>query len=134
MFSPLMVTCEYKMKFVNEVKKRKLNGKCDYTICRRGHRIFLTWLLLKLKWSTTNRYCSASENALLFITKEREICKSPLCMVFIQQGRPGYSFFINQDGVVYETQAFPLNIYHYVKGEFNLIYRLVHYVVEQSYL
>lgn len=37
-FPAFQVICEYHMTLVNKVKKRRLNGRCDYTICHRGHR------------------------------------------------------------------------------------------------
>ena len=42
--------------------------------------------------------------------------------------------FIDENGVVSVSKEHRLNAEHYVKDELELIYRLVHYVVNQSYL
>jgi hypothetical protein len=42
--------------------------------------------------------------------------------------------YISQEGVVYVSGEMYLNVKHYVEEGFNLIYRLVHYVIQQSFL
>ncbi|KAJ3301016.1 hypothetical protein HDV03_001567 [Kappamyces sp. JEL0829] len=42
--------------------------------------------------------------------------------------------YINEVGVVAVSKEYRLNAEHYVKEEFDLIYRLVFYVIQQSYL
>ena len=42
--------------------------------------------------------------------------------------------FVSQEGVVYVSADNFLNVNHYVEDSFNLIYRLVHYVIQQSLL
>ena len=67
------------------------------------------------------------------IEVKRIVCEMCLFKEFILQDQFGYLFF-DENGVVSVSKAHRLNAEHYVKDELELIYRLVHYVVNQSYL
>ena len=43
-------------------------------------------------------------------------------------------FFIEENGSLFVSMEYPLNPRKYVKEEFDLIYRLVYYVVKQSHI
>jgi hypothetical protein len=49
-------------------------------------------------------------------------------------GSTWYFVYINEGGVVHQSKEFKLNVDSYVEEEFNLIYRLVYFVVSQSFI
>ncbi|KAJ8326961.1 hypothetical protein O5D80_004387 [Batrachochytrium dendrobatidis] len=59
---------------------------------------------------------------------------SNCCVYGIHSTASIWKFIKVSQEVVYVSGDKPLNVNHYVEEEFNHIYRLVHYVIQQSFI
>lgn len=135
MFPSLMIVCEYHMTLVNESKRRRLNGKCDYTLCHRGHRTLPHLVAIEAKVTNKETLLQCiGECASIHYRRKRGKMKNVVVYGIHSTGSIWKFIFINEVGVVSVSKDFPLNPTHYVKDEFDMIYRLVYYVVNQSFL
>ncbi|KAI8904062.1 hypothetical protein EDD86DRAFT_213827 [Gorgonomyces haynaldii] len=134
-FPAFQVICEYHMTHVNEVKKRRLNGRCDYTICHRGYRHLPHLVVIEAKVTNKETMLQCIGEC-ASIHYRRKHAGMPNCCVYgIHSTGSVWKFvFVSQEGVVYVSGEKHLDVNHYVEEGFNLIYRLVHYVIHQSFL
>lgn len=134
LFPNMIVVCEYAMKLVNDAKKRKLNGKCDYTICHRGFSNLPHLVAIEAKMINTESILQCTGEC-ASIHYERKLKKMANTMVYgIHSTGSSWIFIrINEEGQLFQSKTFTLNIEHYVKEQFDTIYQLVHYVVNQSH-
>jgi hypothetical protein len=136
LFSQLMIVCEYHMTLINNTKKRRLNGKCDYTICHRGFRKLPHLVAIEAKTANkdkTLRQCYG-ECASIYYRRKEDNMRNRCVYGIHSTGSSWYFIFVDENGTISQSQEYPLNVKHYVKEEVILIYRLVHYVVHQSFL
>ena len=132
-FSEFVVICEYRMTLVNDTKRRRLNGQCDYTICHRGLRKLPHLVAIEAK--TTNKETllqCIGEMASIYYRRKTAKMKNACVYGFHSTGSIWKFAFIDQEGVLYISKEYPLNVEHYVKEGFEAIYRLVYYLVKQS--
>ena len=134
-FPDFVVVCEYRMSLVNEIKKRRLNGNCDYTICHRGLRN--QPLLVAIEAKVTNHQtmlqCIGECASIHYHRKEAGMPNR--CVYGIHSTGSIWNFiFVDENGSLFVSKEYHLNPYNYVKEGFDLIYRLVYYVVKQSHI
>jgi len=134
LFQPLMVVCEYNMKLVNESKRRRLNGSCDYTICHRGHRQLPHLVAIEAKKTVQEALLQCiGECASIHYRRKKDNMRNKSVYGIHSNGSSWYFIFIDEFGNVFQSAEFRLNVSHYVEDEVKLIYQLVHYVVYQSF-
>jgi hypothetical protein len=122
-FPAFQVICEYHMTHVNEVKKRRLNGRCDYVVAIEA----------KLTNKETMLQCIGECASIHYRRKHAGMPNR--CVYGIHSTGSVWKFvFVSQEGVVFVSGEKHLDVKHYVEKGFNLIYRLVHYVIQQSFL
>ena len=133
-FPTFQVICEYHMTLVNEVKKRRLNGRCDYTICHRGfrHLPHLVAIEAKLTNTETMLQCIGECATIHYLRKQTGMPNRRVYGIH-STGSVWKFVYISQEGVVYVSGEKHLNVNHYVEESFNLIYRLVYYAIQQSF-
>lgn len=139
-FPEFQVICEYDMMQVNEAKRRRLIGRCDYVICHRGSRNLPLLIVTEAKcWNTESRLQCIGECASIHYRKKQ--ARMANCSVYgiISTGRNWEFVFINQEGLVSVSMEIPLSFMDSaVEGKdlqkLRLIYRLVHYVIHKSYI
>jgi hypothetical protein len=130
-----MVVCEYHMKVVNESKRRRLNGSCDYTICHRGHRQLPHLVAIEAKKTVQESLLQCiGECASIHYRRKTDNMRNKSVYGIHSSGSSWYFIFIDEFGIVFQSGEFHLNVSHYVEEEVKVIYQLVHYVVHQSYL
>jgi hypothetical protein len=134
-FPAFQIICEYHMTLVNEVKKRRLNGRCDYTICHRGFRNLPHLVAIEAKL-TNNETMLQCIGECASIHYRRKQAGMPNRRVYgIHSTGSAWKFvFVSQGGIVHVSGEKRLNVNRYVEEECNLIYRLVYYVIQQSFL
>ena len=134
-FPKFQIICEYPMTLVNEAKKRRLNGKCDYTICHRDLRKLPHLVAIEAK-STNKETMLQCIGECASIHYERKVAGMRNLKVYgIHSTGSIWKFvFIDETGSVFVSKEFPLNPENYVKEGVDLIYRLVYYVVKQSHI
>ncbi|KAJ3304248.1 hypothetical protein HDV03_002985 [Kappamyces sp. JEL0829] len=113
------------MTLLNEAKKRRLNGHCDYTIVHRGHRNLphLGAIEAKVTNKETLLQC-IGESASIHFQRKINNMHNRIVYGIHSTGSIWKVVYINE-GVVAVSKEFHLNAEHYVKEEFDLIYRLV---------
>jgi hypothetical protein len=133
-FPPLMVVCEYHMTQVNESKRRRLNGNCDYTICHRGlrNRPHLVAIEAKMLNHESLLQC-IGECASIYYQRKQEGMRNKCVYGIHSTGSSWIFIHIAENGLVSVTKEYQLNAEDYNKEEFDRIFRLIHYVVQQSY-
>ena len=134
-FPNFIIICEYHMTLVNEVKKRRLNGNCDYTICHRGHRNLPHLVAIEAKVTNKETLLQCIGECASIHYRRKESGMKNLKVYGIHSTGSIWKFvFINENGSVLVSKEYQLNPENYVKEGFDLIYRLVYYVVEQSHI
>ena len=134
-FPAFEVICEYHMTHVNEVKKRRLNGRCDYTICHRGYRHLPHLVAIEAKVTNKETMLQCIGECASIHYRRKHAGMPNRCVYGIHSTGSVWKFvFVSQEGVVYVSGEKHLDVNHYVEEGFNLIYRLVHYVIQQSFL
>lgn len=134
-FPAFQVICEYHMTLVNEVKKRRLNGRCDYTICHRGFRHLPHLVAIEAKVTNTETMLQCiGECASIHYRRKQAGMPNRRVYGIHSTGSVWKFVYVSQEGVVYVSGEKHLNVNHHVEEGFNLIYRLVHYVIQQSFL
>ena len=123
------------MTLVNQQTRQRLFGKCDYTICHRGHRNLP--LLVAIKAQITNNETMLQcigECASIHYTRKLRRLSNVVVYGIHSTGTIWKFIFVDENGVIFVSGEKRLNVAHYVKEEFDLIYRLVHHVIQQSFL
>jgi hypothetical protein len=134
LFPPFMVVCEYHMKLINEAKRRRLNGSCDYTICHRGHRQLPHLVAIEAKNTIQEALLQCiGECASIHYRRKNDNMRSKSVYGIHSNGSSWYFIFIDESGNVFKSAEFRLNVNHYIEQEVREIYQLVHYVVQQSF-
>ena len=134
-FTDFIIICEYHMTLVNETKKRKLNGNCDYTICHRGLRNLPHLVAIEAKVTNKETLLQCIGECASIHYKRKEARMDNLEVYGIHSTGSIWKFvFIDENGSLFVSKEYQLNPEHYVKEGFDIIYRLVYYVVKQSYL
>lgn len=134
-FPQFNIICEYHMTLVNEAKKRRLNGKCDYTICHRGHRNLPHLVAIEAKVTNKETLLQCIGECASIHYRRTLAGMKNLCVYGIHSTGSFWNFvFIDENGQLFVSKEYQLNPEHYVKEGFDIIYRLVYYVVKQSYL
>ncbi|KAI8893338.1 hypothetical protein BC833DRAFT_608690 [Globomyces pollinis-pini] len=134
-FPDFIIVYDNHMTLVNEAKKRRLNGKCDYTICHRGLRNLphLVVITAEVTNQETMLQC-IGECASIYYCKKEAGMSNPKVYGIHSTGSVWKFIFIDGNGSFFISQEYYLNPENYVKEEFDLIYRLVYYVVEQTHI
>ncbi len=123
------------MKVVNDVKKRRLKGRCDYTICHRGYRHLPHLVAIEAKVTNKETMLQCIGECASIHYRRKQAGMPNRCVYGIHSTGSVWKFvFVSQEGVVYVSGEKHLNVNHYVEEGFNLIYRLVYYVIQQSFL
>ena len=134
-FPDFVIICEYHMTLVNEVKKRRLNGKCDYIICHRGHRKLPHLVAIEAKVTNKETLLQCIGECASIHYRRKESGMRNLEVYGIHSTGSIWKFvFIDENGSVFVSKEYQLNPENYVKEGFDLIYRLVYYVVKQSHI
>lgn len=134
-FPTFQVICEYHMTLLNEVKKTRLNGRCDYTICHRGFRHLPHLVAIEAKLTNTETMLQCiGECASIYYRRKQAGMLNRRVYGIHSTGSSWKFVYVSQEGVVYVSGEKQLNVNHYVEEGFNHIYRLVHYVIHQSFL
>jgi hypothetical protein len=134
-FPDFVIICDYNMTLVNETKRRRLSGKCDYTICHRGHRNFPHLVAIEAKMTNTETLLQCIGECASIHYRRKLARMKNLCVYGIHSTGSCWKFvFIDEDGSLFESREYFLNPERYVKEGFDLIYRLVYYVVEKTHL
>lgn len=134
-FPTFQVICGYHMTLVNEVKKRRLNGRCGYTICHRGFRHLPHLVAIEAKVTNTQTMLQCiGECASIHYRRKQAGMPNRRVYGIHSTGSVWKFVYVSQEGVVYVSGEKHLNVNHYVEEDFNLIYRLVYYVIQQSFL
>ena len=134
-FPHFNIICEYHMTLVNETKKRRLNGNCDYTICHRGHRNLPHLVAIEAKVTNKETLLQCIGECASIHYRRKLAGMKNLCVYGIHSTGSFWKFvFIDENGSLFVSKEYQLNPEHYVKEGFDIIYRLVYYVVKQSYL
>ena len=136
LFKPfLMIVCEYQMSFENGVKRRRLNGASDYTICHKEFRDLPHLVGIEAKYLSTvslNQCIAACST--IYATRKSKMMQN-LTVYGIHSTGENWKFMnISTEGTVFISGNIPLSIGKYDEEQFNHIYRLCHYVIKQSYL
>jgi hypothetical protein len=134
-FPDFVIICEYHMTLVNEAKRRRLNGNCDYTICHRGLRKLphLVAIEAKVTNKETLLQCIGECASIHYCRKEAGMRN--LQVYGIHSTGSFWKFvFIDGNGSLFVSKEYQLNPESYVKEGFDIIYRLVYYVVKQSHI
>lgn len=134
MFPNFIVVCEFPMKLVNETKRKKLNGHCDYTICHRGfsnlpHLVVTEAKRVDIK---TLLQCIGLCASIHYNRKLRGMPNTPVYGIY-STGSSWIFICINEHGQLFQSKTFYLDIENYVESEFEVIYQLVHYEVNQTH-
>jgi hypothetical protein len=134
-FPAFQVNCEYNMTLTNNFKKKRLNGQCDYTICHRGRpndpHLVVVKSIMTIK--ETVLQCIGECASIHYRRKKAEMPNRRVYGIH-STGNIWKFIFISQEGVVYVSGEMYLNVDRYVEESFNLIYRSVYYVIQQSFL
>ena len=134
-FPDFIIICEYHMTLVNEVKKRRLNGNCDYTICHRGLRNLPHLVAIKAKVTNKETLLQCIGECASIHYRRKEAGMRNLQVYGIHSTGSIWKFvFIDENGSLFVSKEYQLNPENYVKEGFDLIYRLVYYVVKQSHV
>jgi hypothetical protein len=134
-FSDFNIICEYHMTLVNEAKKRRLNGNCDYTICHRGHRNLPHLVAIEAKVTNKETLLQCIGECASIHYRRKLAGMKNLCVYGIHSTGSFWKFvYIDENGSLFVSKEYQLNPENYVKEGFDIIYRLVYYVVKQSYL
>jgi hypothetical protein len=134
-FPHFNIICEYHMTLVNEAKKRRLNGKCDYTICHRGHRNLPHLVAIEAKVTNKETLLQCIGECASIHYRRKLATMKNLCVYGIHSTGSFWKFvFIDENGSLFVSKEYQLNPEHYVKEGFDMIYRLVYYVVEKSHI
>ena len=132
-FPDFMIICEYNMAVVNETKRRKLNGQCDYSICHRLEKDYphLIAIEAKIEGKDSKLQCIGECASIHYRRKMDK--KENLCVYGIHSTGSKWSFiFIDENGNVLVSKDYELALKTFDKKQFYTIYRLVYYVVQQS--
>jgi len=134
-FPDFIIICEYHMTLVNEVKKRRLNGNCDYTICHRGLRKLPHLVAIEAKVTNKETLLQCIGECASIHYRRKEAGMRNLQVYGIHSTGSIWKFvFIDENGSLFVSKEYQLNPENYVKEGFDLIYRLVYYVVKQSHV
>ena len=134
-FPDFIIICEYHMILVNEVKKRRLNGNCDYTICHRGLRKLPHLVAIEAKVTNKETLLQCIGECASIHYRRKEAGMRNLCVYGIHSTGSIWKFvYIDENGSLFVSKEYQLNPESYVKEGFDLIYRLVYYVVKQSHI
>ena len=134
-FPDFIIICEYHMILVNEVKKRRLNGNCDYTICHRGFRNLPHLVAIEAKVTNKETLLQCIGECASIHYRRKEAGMRNLCVYGIHSTGSIWKFvYIDENGSLFVSKEYQLNPESYVKEGFDLIYRLVYYVVKQSHI
>ena len=134
-FPDFIIICEYHMTLVNEVKKRRLNGNCDYTICHRGLRNLPHLVAIEAKVTNKETMLQCIGECASIYYQRKKAGMSNLQVYGIHSTGSIWKFiFIDENGSLFVSKEYHLNPENYVKEGFDLIYRLVYYVVKQSHV
>jgi len=134
-FPNFIIICEYHMTLVNEVKKRRLNGNCDYTICHRGLRKLPHLVAIEAKVTNKETLLQCIGECASIHYRRKEAGMRNLQVYGIHSTGSIWKFvFIDENGSLFVSKEYQLNPENYVKEGFDLIYRLVYYVVKQSHI
>ena len=134
-FPDFIIICEYHMTLVNEVKKRRLNGNCDYTICHRGLRNLPHLVAIEAKVTNKETLLQCIGECASIHYRRKEAGMRNLQVYGIHSTGSFWKFvFIDENGSLFVSKEYQLNPENYVKEGFDLIYRLVYYVVKQSHV
>ena len=134
-FTDFIIICEYHMTLVNEVKKRRLNGNCDYTICHRGHRNLPHLVAIEAKVANQETLLQCIGECASIHYRRKEAGMRNLTVYGIHSTGSIWNFvFIDENGSLFISKEYQLNPENYVKEGFDLIYRLVYYVVHKSHI
>ena len=123
------------MTLVNQVKKIRLNGQCDYAICHCGFRHLPHLVAIEAKVTNTETMlqCIGQCASIHYCRKQAGMPNRREYGIHCT-GSVWKFVYVSQEGVVYVSGEKHLNVNHYVEEGFNLIYRLVQYVNQQSSL
>ena len=134
LFPAFQVICEYHMTLVNQQKRRRLNGKCDYTICHRGHRNLPHLVAIEAKVTNKETMLQCiGECASIHYTRKLRGLSNVVVYGIHSTGSVWKFIFVDENGGVSVSGEKRLNVEHYVKEEFDLIYRLIYFVIQQSF-
>lgn len=134
LFPNLVISLEHQLSVTNQAKRRKLTGQCDYTISHRGLENLPHLIAVEAK-VTDGVTMGQVRGECAAIHYQRRINGNANLNVYgIHTTGVSWIFFhIDQDGQIFQSRSYPLNIYQYVEEEFNQIYRLVYYMVEKAH-
>jgi hypothetical protein len=134
-FPDFMIICEYHMTLLNKKKRKRLNGNCDYTICHRGHRNLPHLIAIEAKVTNKETMLQCIGECASIHYRRMQTGMQNKCVYGIHSTGSIWKFvFIDENGQLFVSKEYQLNPEHYVKEGFDIIYRLVYYVVKQSYL
>jgi hypothetical protein len=134
-FPDFIIICEYHMTLVNETKKRKLNGNCDYTICHRGLRNLPHLVAIEAKVTNKETLLQCIGECASIHYKRKEARMDNLEVYGIHSTGSIWKFvFIDENGSLFVSKEYQLNAENYAKEGFDLVYRLVYYVVKKSHI
>jgi hypothetical protein len=133
-FPDFIINCEYHMTLENKIKKRRLNGNSDYTICHRGFRNLphLVAIVAKVTNHETMLQCIGECASIHYRRKNDQMTNLKVYGIH-STGSIWKFIFIDENGSVFVSKEYHLNPFEYIQKEFDLIYRLVYYVVNQSH-
>lgn len=133
-FPDFIIICDYPMT-LNEAKKRRLNGNCDYTLCHRGHRNLPHLVAIEAKVTNKETLLQCIGECVSIHYRRKEAGMRNLKVYGIHSTGSIWKFvFIDESGALFLSKEYPLNPENYVKEGFDLIYRLVYHVVKQSHI
>ena len=134
-FPDFIIFYDYRMTLENEAKKRRLNGNCDYTICHRGQRCSPHLVIMQTEIASVESFlqCSAACASIRYRKTEAGLSNVEVYGI-ISSGSNWRFIIIRENGYLSVSIEYLLNIRTFIKEEFDLIYRLVHYVVKQTHL
>jgi hypothetical protein len=134
-FPDFIIICEYHMTLVNESKRRRLNGNCDYTICHRGLRKLPHLVAIEAKVTNNETMLQCIGECASIHYRRKEAGMQNLKVYGIHSTGSIWKFvYIDESGLLFVSKEYQLNPENYVKEAFDLIYRLVYYVVKQSHI
>ncbi len=134
-FPDFMIICEYHMTLLNKKKMKRLNGNCDYTICHRGHRNLPHLIAIEAKVTNKETMLQCIGECASIHYRRMQTGMQNKCVYGIHSTGSIWKFvFIDENGQLFVSKEYQLNAENYVKDGFDLVYRLVYYVVKQSHL
>jgi hypothetical protein len=134
-FPDFMIICEYHMTLLNEMKRKRLNGNCDYTICHRGHRNLPHLIAIEAKVTNKETMLQCIGECASIHYRRMQTGMQNKCVYGIHSTGSIWKFvFIDENGQLFVSKEYHLNAENNVKDGFDLVYRLVYYVVKESYM